>query len=155
MKYNLVLEARPGDFMPIDINVLAKNSENYNFLENIDAFTIKYSTFELIEMIKSVNIVPDEYLNGHLWVINDNKYRYKVLTKNRAVSLDLFLKDNILDKQKMNKFLNIFNKYAKEKQELMKKSIQERDIKSILALLFSLPYENVRNIYTYIEENIL
>ena len=152
--YHLVLELKPGNFMPIDINILTNDNNNYNTIEQIDSFTKKYTNIELLELIKNNNIVPFEYLNGKLHIINSHKYRYEVLYKDTNFSLDDFFINNIKDKQKMNKFVNIYLKYSKDNINILKDAINNEDIYSILNLLFMLSYENVRNIYTYMLNHI-
>lgn len=157
MNYYLVLEARPGDFMPIDINLLLNDGhkQNFNSLESIDAFTKLHLVDDIYEMIKKANIVPDLYLSGELHVINDAKYRYKVITKEIEFSLDSFFIDYIDNKKVMNKFLNIFIKYNKEELARMKDAIETKDVYQILNILFTMSYEQVRNIYTYIIDNVI
>ena len=154
--YHLVLEARPGDFMPIDINTLIDNSKiDFTSLQEIDNFTKKYLFEELIAIIKESNIVPKQYLEGKLQIINNNKYRYPVLYKNITFIIDDFLINNITDKQKMNKFLNIYLKYTNENKEEMQKAINEKDSKKILNLLSKISYVNIRNIYFYLYNNVV
>ena len=152
--YHLVLELKPGDFMPIDINILLNNNNNYFSIEQIDSFTKKYTNEELLELIEKSNIVPKEYLNGKLHIINNKKYRFEVLYKDTNFSFDNFFINNIKDKQKMNKFINIYLKYSKENSNTLKDAINNEDVYSILSLLFMLSYEEVRNIYTYMLNNI-
>lgn len=155
--YHLVLEARPGDFMPIDINLLLNNTMpiNYTSLNEIDEFTKKYTEKEIFEMIKKSNIVPDQYLTGKLEIINDNKYRYMVMTSDLNFALDTFIAEYIVDKQVMNRFLNIYIKYCKETKEEMKNAISSGNVYGVLDLLFCNNYENIRNIYAYLYENII
>lgn len=153
MEYHLVLEYLPGDFMPIDINVLLNSDEtSYTSLDTIDSFTKKYTIDELYDMIKESNIVPDQYLKGDLQIINNRKYRYKVISRDTNFSLDLFFSKNISNKRLMNKFLNIYLKYDKNKDD-MQKALDNENIYEVLNLIFALPYENVRNIYCYMLEN--
>lgn len=154
MNYYLILEKRPGDFMPINIAIIENNNEQYASLQAIDAFTKKYSEEEIINLIKKSNIVPDSYLEGKLFVINDRKYRSKVLTKDIDLSLDIFLEKYIDNKQVMNKFINIYQKYSKEDIDIIKDAINDKRIDIILQTLFLRSYEIVRNIYFYLYENI-
>lgn len=154
MNYYLVLEKRPGDFMPINISLLENANGLYESLQAIDAFTKKYNEEEIIESIKKSNIVPDSYLEGKLFVINNHKYRSRVLTKDIDLSLDTFFEKYIGDKQVMNKFMNIYLKYSKEDVETIKNAISEKRIDIILQTLFLREYEVVRNIYIYLYENI-
>lgn len=155
MNYHLVLEARPGDFMPIDIKLLYKGkSFGYRTIEEIDSFTKKYTENDLMTMIGDNNIVPFNYLGGKLQIINDNRYRYDVLYKTTTFSLDDFFASNIANKQIMNKFLNVYAKSSEASVNDMKQAIKSQNISDILNLLFKLPYLDVRNIYTYLLSNI-
>ena len=49
--YYLVVEARPKEFMPIDINILLKSNMNFSGIEIIDSFTKEYTYDELMNMI--------------------------------------------------------------------------------------------------------
>ncbi len=155
MRYHLVLEARPGDFMPVDINIISQDkTHRYDTIEEIDSYTKRFSLDEIMTMISDSNIVPFKYLDGKLHVINDNKYRYPVLLRTTDFSLDTFLTNHIEDKQIMNKFLNIYLKTSNSQKEKMKSAIAECSISKILHLLFELSYLDVRNIYTYLNANI-
>ena len=155
--YHLVLEARPGDFMPIDINVLLNNQEpnNYNLLHTIDEFTKRYTEDEIKELIKANNLVSDLYINGKLQIINENKYRYMVITRDIDFSFDVFFAEHINDKLIMNKFLNIYLKYCKETKDSMREALNEKNVYHILEILFNNEYEKVRNIYSYIYEKVI
>lgn len=151
-KYNLVLEALPGDFMPIDINLLVNNKYPLNFskLENIDAWSKKYTMDEIINKIKDTNIVEEKYLRGNLSIINERKYRFPVMTKDDIFQLDTFLYSKINDKQLMNKVINIYQKYEKKNVDELKQAIKDQDAALALNIILSLPYEKIRNIYYYL-----
>ena len=154
MNYFLVLEKRPKDFMPINISILSKDDNyNYSSLQSIDEFTRRYTEEEIRDIIKENNIVTDDYLNGTLCVINENKYRYKLFTKDINMSMDTFLIKNIKNKQIMNKFVNIYIKYSNDNTALLKEAIKNEQLDVILQLLFSLDYEKIRGIYFYLFEN--
>ncbi len=156
-KYYLVLEYRPGDFMPIDINILNGNrfAKDYTILQNIDNFTKDYSEFDLREMIRINNLVPNNYLSGKLHIINQNHYRFPLFSKEELYSLPNFLVDYIDNKQVMNKFMNIYLKYNKESLINMKHAIITKNVNGILSLLGNLSYEQIRAIYMYINKNVL
>ena len=67
--YYLVVEARPKEFMPIDINILLKSNMNFSNIEIIDSFTKEYTYDELMNMIIQNNLLPNSFLNGKLYVI--------------------------------------------------------------------------------------
>ncbi len=152
--YYLVVEARPKEFMPIDINILLKSNMNFSSIQIIDSFTKNYSEEELMNMIIQNNLLPDGFLNGKLYVINDKKFRFKVLTRDDNLLFDEFLLNNIQDKLVMNKFYNIFLKYVKNEEiiNMMKKALKEKSINQVLSILCKLDYLIVRNIYVYVEK---
>lgn len=152
--YYLVVEARPKEFMPIDINILLKSNMNFSSIEIIDSFTKEYTYDELMNMIIQNNLLPNSFLNGKLYVINDKKFRFKVLTKDDNLLLDDFFINNIEDKLMMNKFYNIFLKYVKDEDiiNMMKRAISEKSINDILNVLCKIDYLSLRNIYVYIEK---
>ena len=135
--YYLVVEARPREFMPIDINILEGTSNKfYNSLELIDMFTKKYSYEEIMKMVLENNLLPLNYLNGSLCIINNKNYRFQLLTKDNNMSIDEFFFNNINDKQIMNKFYNIFLKYVKDDEIItkLKKYLIEKNIVGILEI---------------------
>lgn len=152
--YYLVVEARPKEFMPIDINILLKSNMNFSSIEIIDSFTKEYTYDELMNMIIQNNLLPNSFLNGKLYIINDKKFRFKVLTKDDNLLLDDFFINNIEDKLMMNKFYNIFLKYVKDEDiiNMMKRAISEKSINDILNVLCKIDYLSLRNIYVYIEK---
>lgn len=153
-KYMLVLELRPNDFMPISINVLVNNNGvSFDTIEGIDSFTSGYTEKEIIEMIKYENIVPLEYLNGELKVINNRRYRFKLLTKEINFSLENFVSGNINDKIVMNRFINIVCKYDKLYFNDMKYAVKNRDVMGIFNVFAKYSYLIQRNIYFYLYEN--
>ena len=155
--YHLVLENRPGEFMVVDIAVLLNDFRriSYEMIENIDAFTIKYDEEELYELIKQSNLVPEKYLFGKLHIINEKKYRFPIMYKDNKFNLTEFFMDNIDDKIIMNKFLNIFNKYASSSFNDMKKAVHNKNIKLITFIFSSISYINQRNVYFYIYNELL
>lgn len=156
MAYFLILEKRPGDFMPINISILNGNTyTDYSLIENIDQFTKDLTKEEIITLVKNNNIVSPEYLEGSLWVINEKKYRFGVLTKDINMSLDTFFLKYINDKRIMNKFVNIYLKYSKDNIDNIKKAIEDKKVDVILQNLFMLSYDKVRSIYFYLYEKVV
>lgn len=152
--YYLVVEARPKEFMPIDINILLKSNMDFSSIEIIDSFTKEYTYNELMNMIIQNNLLPDSFLNGKLYVINDKRFKFKVLTKDDNLLLDDFFINNIDDRLMMNKFYNIFLKYVKDEEliNMMKSAMSLKDIQKILDVLCKLNYLDLRMIYVYIEK---
>lgn len=154
-KYYLILEHRHGDYMPIDINMLTSSNYDYTSLQAIDRFTSMYSVNEILKKVMELNLLPDKYLFGNLKVINSNNYCYQVLTKNYKYSFIDFIKDNIDNKQIMNKLMNVYIKYNREKMIDLKNAIINHNIEQIVYYFSLLSYEEFRWIYIYIFENIL
>ena len=149
--YHLVIELRPGDFMPIDISILSNDKyTNFFMLETIDQFTKKYTKDELMDLVIENNLVPNEYFAGELKIVNENKYRYPLITIEDTFSFESFFDKYMDDKQMMNKFMNIYHKYSDD-TKMMKEAINQKSIRHILNTLFLLPYEKVRFIYIYLE----
>ncbi len=160
MTYYLVLEDKPGDFMNVDLREIAKhisdgNNKNYDTIEAIDSFTMNYTKQELYDLIRKVNVVPERYLLGDLKVINSNKYRYPVLTKTPTFTINDLFTDYLEDKIVINKLLNIINKYSQEVFLKIKEALLLRDVQTAYASYLSLSYLVQRNIFFYINENIL
>ncbi len=152
--YYLVVEARPKEFMPIDINILAgTNGVYYNSIEAIDAFTKRFTIDEIRELIIENNLLPENFLNGTICIINERSFRFKVFTKDHSLSMTDFVKDNISDKRLMNKLFNIFLKYVNEPELInqLRTYISMQNVDGVLSVLSFLPYGVIRNIYFYIE----
>ena len=68
MRYHLVLEARPGDFMPIDINIISHDKlHRYEPIEEIDSFTKRFSLEEIMgKIIKRFTMKVLDQVHQHL-----------------------------------------------------------------------------------------
>lgn len=164
--YLLVLEKRPFDYMPININLLdlIDNSKVYNSIKDIDDFTKQYTKKQIIDSIINANIVTSEYLTGDLLIIeiiNNNKkylHKYKALTKDIINDFDLikFIYTNINNKNILNsisvKLQNLIEKEDEELLILFKDSVNKKNVKDIVKILFFLPYEYQREIDLYLIE---
>lgn len=150
--YHLVLENRANEFIPIDINILLNNEKpkDYTFIEAIDQFTLKYTEEQLRDLIVRNNIIPLQNIRGTIVIINDNRYRYEVVYKDKIISIEDFLKENIDNGRIMNKFINIYQKYSKENTIEMKDAIKEKNITMILNIVSKLEYVDIRSICLYL-----
>lgn len=81
----LALEEKPNSFIPIDIHSLGFGfSCAILTLQDVDHFTMNYEENEIKILIKNVNIVPLEALEGNLVILyedNENKRKAPLLTK--------------------------------------------------------------------------
>lgn len=150
--YHLVVENRANEFIPIDINILLNNNpkKDYSFIELIDEFTMKLSEEELSDMIHNNNLIPLQAMNGKIWIINDNRYRYEVVYKDMRFSIEDFLKNNLNNARIMNKFINIYQKYSREDLDNMKIAIEEKNITMILSIVSTLDYIDIRSMCLYL-----
>ncbi|NMA50597.1 MAG: hypothetical protein GX951_01965 [Mollicutes bacterium] len=150
MPYNLALERRVRDFATVDINVIAGQQDNpqrYDAIEAIDFFTRNYTEAELYDLILKANITDDNYLAGRLWVINNKRYRYDVLTKKESLDIETILKECLNENDIKGLFLNTFNKYAPELFNEMRNAIQSKNIGKAMSISRKLSYLAARNIY--------
>lgn len=155
--YYLVVEARPREFMPIDINILAGTTGmDYSSIEAIDAFTKRFTIDEIRDLIIENNLLPENFLNGTICIINERSFRFKVFTKDSSLSLNDYARDNISDKRLMNKLFNIFLKYVNEPELInqLRTFIGMQNADGVLSVLSFLDYNVIRNIYFYIENTM-
>ncbi len=119
--YLLILESKPGDFMPIALNTFSEGKNFDGSIESIDAITSNYTEKELLEEIKKLNIVQFRNLEGKLLIKGSGKARLEVLFKDTFSEFILndYIIDNIEDKQFLNKIFNkcksLIDNYSKEK----------------------------------------
>ncbi len=160
-RYFLILEKRPGDFMPIDISLLSMGFNSLNNIELIDKYTEVFLKEELIDNIKKANIVTDDYLNGKLYIIDEKKNKYPVVFKKTFFNFDVieFIYYNIENKDLMNTIYNLYQKNAKNNLEIdvndFKVAIENKDIAKIIFHLQMLPYIKLRCIKFYIKEKLI
>lgn len=158
-KHFLALLSRPGDCIFIDISKLdISNGYNPANLSDLDSFTIHFTKEEILASIIRANVASDKYLNGTL-VIQDNQ-KHKPLTIidktfYNSFRIDLYLKDSINNKEKLNIILNKFNSVCdnKETYNLFEKSLKENDLDLAIDIIFNLPYLNQRKLIIYLIEN--
>lgn len=167
-KYYLVIEKRHGDFLNIDIFLLGNFLKDYTKLENIDDFTMKLNTEDIIDTIRLTNIVPEEYLEGKLLIIDNFKRTYKVITKDLLNNFELrsFIENNIKNKNLMNriktkiddlinnKLNNMIDGYVIFNSIEFKDAIDKEDTHKILDIISRLPYIELRQLIIYICENL-
>ena len=85
--YYLVVEARPKEFMPIDINILLKSNMNISSIEIIDSFTKEYTYDEL----QSLTLANAKKRKAVL-TFDDNTYTVPLASEKQGDKLASFLK---------------------------------------------------------------
>lgn len=156
--HHLIIEKRHGDFVPIDISLLSGDFYNGNSIQELDSFTSLYEKNELLGLIIKSNIIPEDYLDGHLFVLNEFKYKLPVKYKNMEdFSITEFLYNNLNNKEILNKVYNIYVSNTKEepsKHVEFNNYIKEQDLKNIVISIKVLPYLKYRNILFYIKDKL-
>ena len=165
VKYYLVLEKRPYDYLPINIDLLDIGSGiNYTDIVSIDLFTKAFTKEEIFNSIKNSNTVTDDYMKGNLMVIaipeKSKKYShsYPALTSDVLNGFDFptYIIMNIKDKNIMNAILMKFSNIVKneEMKDQLKMAIQSENVKEILKILLQMPYIQNRELCLYIMEKL-
>lgn len=149
--YMLILERLPGDFIPIDLTLV--NEIFDNDIKSIDHFTSFLSKDKLIKLIKDLNIVTSEYLDGNFYIIDSKKRKYPAIFKETFSNFSLteFL---YVNKDNKNIINTIYNIYPNNKSEL-KDAIGNGDLIKIISLIKTLPYIEGRKLRLYIVNNLI
>ncbi len=163
VKYMLVLEKRPFDYMPINIGLLdVSDGQNYYTFPEIDAFTQTYNKQEIIDSVSRSNTITNSYLSGELNVIEiidgNNKYlhKYPAMTNELVDGFDIvdYIYNNFDDKNLMNMLMVKYSNLVED--EVLKKAIriayQVRDIKTIISYIYMMPYAGYRELICYLAE---
>ena len=151
-KYYLAIETKPNNYFPINLLDLNIASKNIDKLEELDAFTSKYSKEELINLIKEANLLEITDNMEVIVIYNEKNVIRKspVLTKENVYNMWSYLKVNYEDKNFVNKIYN-FLKNKIDSESLNKiKNTNNQD--SFLKSISSLPYLVQRKLYFYLNE---
>ncbi len=151
-KYYLAIETKPNNYFPINLLDLNIASKNIDKLEELDAFTSKYSKEELINLIKEANLLEITDNMEVIVIYNEKNVIRKspVLTKENVYNMWSYLKVNYEDKNFVNKIYN-FLKNKIDSESLNKiKNTNNQD--SFLKNISSLPYLVQRKLYFYLNE---
>lgn len=155
-KHFLALMKRPGDYVFIDISRLDIAS-NYrpNFLADIDSFTMCFTKEEIMNSIKRCNVVSNIYLSGKL-VIQDNQKHNPLEVIDREYydnfRLDIYLKNKMKDKVKLNNILNKFNSIVKDDEckKMFNIAMKSDNLRLAIDVLLNLPYLELRKYMIYL-----
>lgn len=147
---------RVGDYALIDISKLDIGG-NYKNLNEIDAFTMKYTKKEIIDAIKRSNLVSEEYIHGSLVIADNQKHNpLKVIDKEfyNNFRIDEVLIKCINNKELLNNILNKFLSISKDNTlyNEFKNSLLNKNLEEAIDILFNLPYFNLRKYIIYLIE---
>lgn len=157
--YHLVFDTKKNGPMPIDISIFDSNFVGELSIESIDLFTMKYTNDEFLRVVKESNVLPEEYLFGEIYIIDNFKRRFPVILKDGFNNFDLvsFLIQNIDNKIIMNKLYNKFSAIVKGdeiKINSLKKALEYSDIKGVYNLIILLNYLDQRNLLVYMVDKM-
>ena len=156
IKFFLTLELIKGNDVFIDISLLDIAKGYFpKTLEEIDAFTMHFTTKEIKDAIDRANIA-DGYLDGMLCITclkNKKHETKKALTKDFINDFDIIkylesIKDN---KNLISNFVNKYMSYvANDKKEKMKEAMKNNDLNKMYNLFNELPYLKKRDFLVYL-----
>ena len=170
--YRLAIKRGNKDYLPLEWNLVSTyNGEDLTTLEGIDAFTTKTDIPGLFqEIIDKAIIDPEEkvqdvsiifYEKGNIREVPHGAIFNEFQGKINSNTLVEFIKENIHNKQLMNKIYNFLTKYQGNKPiDELRLFLQntnvflakgEKYINVALDSTKDIEYETLRNIVLYIE----
>ncbi len=152
-KYYLAVEVKPRNYFPLNLNDLKiANHTTISSLEELDAFTLKFTKEEIITSIKEANLLEVDNSMPLVVIYYENKNTRKIeaLTKDNNYDMWLLLKTKFFDKAFLNKVVNFLrSKIDIKKLEAIKGS---SDATVFLQNISTLPYLVQRKLYLYLYE---
>lgn len=152
-KYYLAVEVKPRNYFPLNLNDLKiANHITISSLEELDAFTLKFTKEEIITSIKEANLLEVDNSMPLVVIYYENKNTRKIeaLTKDNNYDMWLLLKTKFSDKAFLNKVVNFLrSKIDIKKLEAIKDS---SDATVFLQNISTLPYLVQRKLYLYLYE---
>lgn len=152
-KYYLAVEVKPKNYFPIDLlNLKIAKSFTSTNLEEIDAFTQKFTKKEIMNAIKEANLLEVEDTMPLVVIYYEKKNTRKIdaLTKDNYYDMWQLLNINYTDKLFVNKIVNFLNK--KIDADLLNKIKTSESKNEFLNGIGSLPYIIQRKLYLYLYE---
>ena len=170
MKYMLVMERRPKDYMPYDYSIMPEyNGADLTTLEGIDAFTSQFNDEnELKSALLAANFIDDNELDKKMKIIfkenegiRENKYG--VCYKNRSNLINSqflisFLEYCLKEPQIANRIYNEFA-HQKELSEVFRlvlsvmKNVKMADNPKNIYYVRYMPYNEIRALALFIINN--
>ena len=152
-KYYLAVETKPKNYFPInllDLNI----SHNFTTtkLEELDAFTLKFTKNEIMDSIKESNLLDINVTMPLIIIYNEKNVVRKALALTKDMKFDMWenIKKNYKDKNYINKLYNFLNN--KTDNNISSEIKNTNDINTLFNLISSLPYPVQRKLYFYLYE---
>ena len=152
-KYYLAVEVKPKNYFPIDLlNLKIANSFTSTNLEELDAFTQKFTKKEIMDAIKEANLLEVEDTMPLVVIYYEKKNTRKMdaLTKDNYYDMWQLLNANYTDKVFVNKVVNFLNN--KIDIQVLNKIKNSESKNEFLSSIGSLPYIIQRKLYLYLYE---
>lgn len=152
-KYYLAVEVKPKNYFPIDLfNLKIANSFTSINLDEIDAFTQKFTKKEIMNAIKEANLLEVEDTMPLVVIYYEKKNTRKIdaLTKDNYYDMWQLLNTNYSNKVFVNKIVNFLNN--KIDIQLLNKIKNSESKNEFLSSIGSLPYLIQRKLYLYLYE---
>lgn len=152
-KYYLAVEVKPKNYFPIDLfNLKIANSFTSTNLDEIDAFTQKFTKKEIMNAIKEANLLEVEDTMPLVVIYYEKKNTRKIdaLTKDNYYDMWQLLNTNYSNKVFVNKIVNFLNN--KIEIHLLNKIKNSESKNEFLSSIGSLPYLIQRKLYLYLYE---
>lgn len=155
-KYFLALQRMPGDTIFIDISKLSiAHGFNSTVLAELDAFTMSYTTTEIVDAIHDANIVDPMYLNGTLVIQDNEKHNpLKVIDKDYVgrFNIESFLKEKASNKAVLNNIAYKLGTLVDDSVvvDCFKSAARMNNFDLVFQILFSLPYLVQRKFMIYL-----
>ncbi len=152
-KYYLAIESRPKNYFPINLlDLRISNGFTTFHLEELDAFTQKFTKKEIIDAIRKANLLDVREDMSLVVIYYENKYTRKIaaLTKDNQYDMWALLQEKYGDKIFLNKVVNFLN--HKIDDEVLKKIKNSHDLNEFLSLIEHLSYPVLRKLYLYLYE---
>ena len=157
-RHFLALLRRPGDYVFIDTSKLDIAYGNYYlFLQDIDAFTLRFTKDEIMASIRRANIADESYINGKLVIQDNQKHNpLPVIDKDfyNDFNIEEYLKSKISDKNKLNTIINKFAAIIKDDamSKDFKDYLKSGNVDIAMNILFNSPYLLQRKFIVYLIE---
>ena len=152
-KYYLAVEVKPKNYFPINLlDLKIANHFTTTNLEELDAFTLKFSKKEIMDSIKEANLleINDSMPLVVIYYENKNTRKIDALVKDNNYDMWSLLKEKYRDKVFVNKVVNFLNKRIDSSVlEKIKNSKSENEFLNNIGYL---SYLVQRRLYLYLYE---
>lgn len=152
-KYYLAVEVTPKNYFPINLVDLNLSKYPLTNLNELDAFSLKYTKDELMKIINDANVVDINEDTALVVIYYENKDIRKIPALTKDISFDMwtYLKDNYSDKQFINKVNNFLK--TKIENDLFYKLNSSASLEEWIGVINNLSYDVIRKLYFYLDEH--